>query len=521
MIRVDGGPVLRYATRMPSSQADADGRQLPSWLAPALLALAIFMLALHWVHLTADAPWKYFPGHFQSKDWSGDLYSDEGWEANAATRAAITGNWYLPGDFNLAVDAPFFPAMLYLPFKLFGVSMWLARLVVVACFTASAGLIYLLLRDMLSPTDTALVTALLATNFLALAFSRTALVEPVVAFFIVASLYAAKRAAVTGSRALALLAGIVLSLGVLTKLVAVSAALPLLAILWLLSGPQYKVSNCIAALCGTAPLPVLHRVVILTRFKRDHDFYTYINITRKSIGSIWHWPLSLARIGAGIHYVGPLLYVAFLSSAVLFLLHRPRQFDVLTKIGLVWLGSSIIVFSTITYFPPRYCLTILFPLVVLTVHFTASVWRKNHFAGLCLYGLIALALLFDSVQVMAYSLKPRYSFVHFTQIVASEVPVEKRRQCAIAGDVSNTVSLYTGILSANLIVGTDPAVERIERCDPSVYLTAAPATEDAQHDFAATGRSLTLDKTIDVLGNYSTGLPLYVYKVERSNSSLH
>lgn len=500
---------------MSPSQSNATSNRVPRWVAPALLIFAAVMLGLHWVHLTADAPWKFFPGHFQSKDWSGDLYTDEGWEANAASQAVLAGNWYLPGDFNLAVDAPFFPILLYLPFKLFGVSMGIARLLVVACYSASVVLMYFFLKDLIGRTGAALAATILSLNFLGFAFSRTALVEPVVAFFIIASLYAAKQAAVTNSKALSLLAGIILSLGVLTKLIAVSAALPLLAILWILSAPPARIANSIAAICGMIPLPLLHRIIILTRYKRDHDYYTYINITRKSIGSFVHWPVSLARIGAGIHYIGPLLYLSFMASTILFFLKRRGPLDSVTKIGLIWLGSSIVVFSTITYFPPRYCLTILFPLVVLTVHFTAAVWAKNRFAGQVLYGLLAIALLVDTAQIMAYSVKPHYTFIHFTELVRSEVPVESRHKCAIAGDVSNTVSLYTGIPSANLIVGTDPAVDRIERCDPSVYLTAAPVTKDAEFEFLQTGRSLTLSQTVDVLGNYNTGMPIYIYKVEK------
>lgn len=66
--------------------------------------------ALHAVNLSAD-----FPNH---TPWFGDWakYTDEGWYGNAAIRAHLFGNWYLPGDFNPAPAVPVWPFLEWLLF---------------------------------------------------------------------------------------------------------------------------------------------------------------------------------------------------------------------------------------------------------------------------------------------------------------------------------------------------------------------------------------------------------------------
>ena len=64
------------------------------------LAGIAVLAAVHCIHLTAD-----FPNHSPwMDDWA--KYTDEGWYGNAAIRAHLFGNWYVPGDFNPAPAVP-------------------------------------------------------------------------------------------------------------------------------------------------------------------------------------------------------------------------------------------------------------------------------------------------------------------------------------------------------------------------------------------------------------------------------
>jgi hypothetical protein len=81
--------------------------------------------------------------------WYGDWakYTDEGWYGNAAIRAHLFGNWYLPGDFNPAPAVPVWPFLEWVLFFFTGVTVEAARGLAVAFFFANLMLSYLLLQD--------------------------------------------------------------------------------------------------------------------------------------------------------------------------------------------------------------------------------------------------------------------------------------------------------------------------------------------------------------------------------------
>src|ERR1700742_2204112 len=99
-----------------SREKSSRGRYYPLLLG----CFALLLLASHWLHLRADPSWRM--GFLTGQDWAGDFFTDEGWEANAAARAVLNGHWHAPDELNLAVESPLWPAILYYPFKVFGVS---------------------------------------------------------------------------------------------------------------------------------------------------------------------------------------------------------------------------------------------------------------------------------------------------------------------------------------------------------------------------------------------------------------
>ena len=83
---------------------------------------------LHALNLSAD-----FPNHTPwYMDWA--KYTDEGWYSNAAVRAHLFGNWYVPGDFNPAPAVPVWPFLEWILFFVTGVTIEAARGLAVAFF---------------------------------------------------------------------------------------------------------------------------------------------------------------------------------------------------------------------------------------------------------------------------------------------------------------------------------------------------------------------------------------------------
>jgi hypothetical protein len=142
------------------------------WLFAGWLAVICGFALLHALHLGAD-----FPNHtVWYSDWA--KYTDEGWYGNAAVRAQLFGNWYMAGDFNPAPALPLWPFLEWVVFSFTGVSLEAARALAISCFFANLLLSYLLLRAGGSRWRALLALTLLVTSPFLYAFSRLAILEP-------------------------------------------------------------------------------------------------------------------------------------------------------------------------------------------------------------------------------------------------------------------------------------------------------------------------------------------------------
>jgi len=196
------------------------------WLYAAWLVLIAGFALLHAVHLRAD-----FPNHTEwFSDWA--KYTDEGWYGNAAIRAHLFGNWYLPGDFNPAPAVPVWPFLEWVLFFFTGVTVQAARGLAVAFFFVNLLLSYLLLRTRGPRWIGLLALTLLVTSPFLYCFSRLAILEPLLIALTLAALNLAVRLPRLRRPVWAAVAiGLLFTLMMLTKATAVFL-LPALGGLW-------------------------------------------------------------------------------------------------------------------------------------------------------------------------------------------------------------------------------------------------------------------------------------------------
>jgi hypothetical protein len=157
------------------------------WLYGIWLVLIAGFAFVHALNLRAD-----FPNHSPwYMDWA--KYTDEGWYGNAAVRAHLSGNWYLPGDFNPAPAVPVWPFLEWVLFFFTGVTIQAARGLAIAFFFANLLLSYLLLRSRGPLWMALLALTLLVTSPFLYCFSRLAILEPMLTAFTLAALNLAIR----------------------------------------------------------------------------------------------------------------------------------------------------------------------------------------------------------------------------------------------------------------------------------------------------------------------------------------
>ncbi len=186
------------------------------WYYAFLLILIGIFAVLHALHLRADfpnqSPW--------FMDWA--KYTDEGWYGNAAIRAHLFGNWYLPGDFNPAPALPVWPFLEWLRFFFTGVTVQAARGLANAFFFANLLLSYKLLRTRGPHWMALLAVTLLVTSPFLYCFSRLGILEPLLTLLTLGALNMAVR--LPGSRRPVLMSagiGLVFTLMMLTKTYAI------------------------------------------------------------------------------------------------------------------------------------------------------------------------------------------------------------------------------------------------------------------------------------------------------------
>jgi hypothetical protein len=152
--------------------------------AAALTAIVLLAAVLRGIYPAADPPWR---------STVGVVWHDEGAWVHNARNKALFGEWR-QDEWNPVYIAPVFTALEYASFKMFGVGVRQARLVSEAAGVLSVILLALGVRRVAGDRAGLFAGALLAANYVYVMYDRAAIMEALMAAFIVASWYCSTRA---------------------------------------------------------------------------------------------------------------------------------------------------------------------------------------------------------------------------------------------------------------------------------------------------------------------------------------
>jgi len=263
------------------------GTRIQRWAYPAWIGLICGFALLHVLHLGAD-----FPNH---TPWLFDYakYTDEGWWGNAALRAHLFGNWYLPGDFNPAAAAPVWPFVEWVVFSFTGVTIEAARGLAVALFFVNLVLSYSFLR-VRGPRWTALlaVTFLVTSPFI-YCFSRLAILEPMLIALTLAALNLAVRLTrLRRPAAVSVGIGVLFAAEFLTKTTAVFLLPAIAAAMIMPLWPQRKVAvRCALAALGTFAAIFAAWMGLVVHFGLIPDYQYLFVVNKYPKPAEFYWPL--------------------------------------------------------------------------------------------------------------------------------------------------------------------------------------------------------------------------------------
>jgi 4-amino-4-deoxy-L-arabinose transferase-like glycosyltransferase len=450
------------------------GALLRFW--PALWWAAIAALfALHFVHLRAD-----FPNFSPWMDYA--KYTDEGWYGNAAIRQALYGHWRLPGDFNPAVALPVWPLLLRLAFVIGGVSLPVARVLGLLIFGGNLAVSYALLRRSVSRVVALAGVSFLASSAYLWAFSRLAILEPLLILFLLLSWLVVLRlpTALPPRRRVLMGAGLLLALAVLTKTTAIFLLPSTLYLVW--HANRFALKQTIRdtgwlATGGLGPWLAYYLFVVRPHLASDYHYLFAANRwDQPKTASGWFWAFWYALHGS--LWVDPVLCGLAIALLVLSVLGKPRIWQQPLVIASLLSSAGYIFFTGWHNSPqPRYYEVVAYPLVFCACLGAASLWRAGIEHGwLALRGLAVAAWAVFAVTTglnvrgsLHFARHPEYSFVRAARGITRYIdrhPNGNRLLLSISGD---QIMLVTHLPAICDDFGTVDLPYRIHQYQPGWY----------------------------------------------------
>jgi hypothetical protein len=426
-------------------------------------------------------------------DWS--KYTDEGWYGDAAIRQLQLGHWYLRGDFNPAVALPVWPGLEFLLFSITGVSLVAARALSVSVFCAIVLSAYLLVRRCARFSGggahhslaAAAGAALLAASPFCYAFTRLAILEPLLVLLMLLALLTAS--GVRAGRMLpAVILGAVLTLMVLTKTTAVFLLPSVAWMLWAASGyrlRRFLVSGTLAAAVAAGLWGAYFGLVVRPHFLEDYRYLFsangYTGMTRANA-----WSVIEATVRDGM-WIGRGIYPLALSAAAAALLFLRRCLaNPLVPSLMLWAGGYAAFLAYHDNLQPRYYLVIAVPLTLLLTLVVEGMLRaiasrrpgwERPVWTLAASGFLALFLI-DANETLGYIRAPQYTFERAANELRQVVTADRGHSDLVLSISGSDLSLMTGLPSICDDFGTMPLEDRAATYRPGWYATWNEVDDD-------------------------------------------
>jgi hypothetical protein len=463
----------------------------------ALLLVSAIFLAFHALHLNAD-----FPNHSPWMDWA--KYTDEGWYGDAAIRYFQRGQWNLPGDFNPAAALPVWPLLEAALFRFTGVNLVAARSLTVGIFALILVTAYLLLRrwhDLTSPAKKNSVTSLapaiavllLSVSPFCYAFTRIAILEPLLILLTLLALLAASYATPgQGSspsplknrlrHALPLLAlGLLLPLMVLTKTTAIFLFPAIAWLLW--ARAEYTLHPFLRISVPPAVLAVVlwlgyYGLAVRPHFLLDYRYLfnanDYTGITLANASSVLS---DTFRDGL---WIGNLLYPLAILAAAIALFSGSRLLrNPLIPALLLWVVGYAAFLAYHNNLQPRYYLVIAVPLTLLVPFVFEHLWTRTnneiisplrHLAAATVAVALAVLTVTDARQTLHYVRTPDYTFTTAAAQIHRIIAADRTHNPLVLSISGSDLSLMTGLPSICDDFGTMELAVRVRAYHPGWYV---------------------------------------------------
>jgi 4-amino-4-deoxy-L-arabinose transferase-like glycosyltransferase len=433
------------------------------------MAAISLLYGIHLLHLRAD-----FPNFSPWMDYS--KYTDEGWYGSGAIRYFLTGSWRVPGDFNPAAALPVWPLLEGLVFRFTGVNLVAARILVLIVFAGNLLLTYALLRTQQKQPIALLGATLVAASAFLYAFSRLAILEPLLIFWMLLAWLLALRLPTSPTpqarNALLTAIGFLICLQILTKTTAIFLIPATVYLVW--HAAQYKLRTsiryaAIVGLAGIIPWSAYYFLIVRPHFLAD---YHYLFDANK-----WDQPTTIGGWVAAFWYaIHGTLWIDNLLGllAVLLLL-----------LSLAWLRklwanplfvASFLAAAGYIFFTgwhnnmqPRYYEVVAFPLIIVVCVGTSLLLQKQRWMGIAALVVIVVSIGLNLRLIVHFMRHTDHTFFLAARRLTRYIDQHPNRNRMLLSISGANITLITHLPSICDDFGTYDLPYRIHTYQPGWY----------------------------------------------------
>lgn len=433
------------------------------------IAAIVLLYGLHFAHLRAD-----FPNFSPWMDYS--KYTDEGWYGSAAIRYFLFGAWRVPGDFNPAAALPVWPVMEGMVFHFTGVSLVAARVLVLLVFGGNLLLTYALVRTQQKPWIALLAVTLAAGNAFLYAFSRLAILEPLLIFWMLLSwllILGEPTAKSTFPRSASLVVvGVLLCVEILTKTTAIFLIPATLYLLWYAAHYRLRTFAKFAAfVVASAAIPwsAYYFLVVRPHYLADYQYLFDANkwVQPSTIGgwiaAFWYAAHGSLWIDQTLAVLGAVFVLLSLS------LLRDLWKNPLFVASLLAAAGYIFFTGWHNNMQPRYYQVVSFPLILVVCVGIALLLEQRGWMGIAALAVIVLSIGLNLRLVAHFMRHTDHTFVMAAKRLAryiDEHPNGNRLLLSVSGA---NITLITHLPSICDDFGTYDLPYRIHTYRPGWY----------------------------------------------------
>ncbi len=481
-----------------------NGKKLANLLSGFLFLYAVIFLLLRFIHLDADFP-----------EWltqSGSIFTDEGWYANAAVRYFISGNWYLPGDFNPVTNMPVSQIIFHYSFSMFDLSLSVGRSTTALIFIFLSVLSSMLLYKKYGPLPAILCLTLMATTFTGFAFSRIMITGLIATFFVISAIYIIRPIEANISHTRIFFSSLFIGVGMLTKTTMVFAVPVLFYLSWWHAKDnrefiKYFLLSLFVLVIVVGGFNLYSKQIYLD----DYIYFSQLNFAARQHHGFVDWILNIPKVIVGLKAFG--YYFIVINVLMIFsgfFVSRRFRKDPFVHVFLMYIILYMGLLSLVAYNPPRYYLPLLVPIILLSVIsvFEIKIWIKDSIKPVSQKIIVLPMLLIFSVsliesfKVVNYLTNLNYSYINM--IRETKEIIESRgsdlTSVLLFGANADTVSIETGIPAANSIIRVDSVKNGLKTLKPD-YVLIDTDSDLASLVISGGGEILEL-KSWDVFGRH-------------------